>query len=272
MDLYAVFGNPISHSKSPRIHALFAQQTGITHPYGKILAPLDAFEHTLDAFFDAGGMGANVTVPFKEQAYARADQLSERAALSGAVNTLKKCEDGSLLGDNTDGIGLLSDLERLGMIQPGARILLLGAGGAARGVILPLLSYGCSIVIANRTFAKAEQLAQLFSHRGEIKAETFAALGEPHFDVIINATASGLQGDIPAIPSSLITPDVRLYDMFYQQGLTPFLSWGSQLGAAQWSDGLGMLVGQAAHAFMLWHGVMPDIAPVLVALKQDMAG
>ncbi|PLR31003.1 shikimate dehydrogenase [Chimaeribacter californicus] len=271
MDLYTVFGNPIGHSKSPHIHALFAQQTGIEHPYGKTLVPLDAFEHTLDAFFNAGGQGANVTVPFKEQACARADHLSERAALSGAVNTLKKCEDGSLLGDNTDGIGLLSDLERLEMIKPGYRILLLGAGGAARGVILPLLSYGCNIVIANRTFAKAKQLALLFSHMGEIKAKTFTALDEPVFDLIINATASGMQGDIPAIPSSLITPDTRIYDMFYQQGLTPFLTWGCHQGATQWADGLGMLVGQAAHAFMLWHGIMPDIAPVLTQLKQDMA-
>lgn len=271
MELYTVVGNPIGHSKSPRIHALFAEQTGIEHPYGKTLAPLDAFEHTLNAFFDAGGQGANVTVPFKEQACARADCLSERAALSGAVNTLKKCEDGTLLGDNTDGIGLLSDLERLGMIKPGDQILLLGAGGAARGVILPLLSYGCDIVIANRTFAKAEELAQLFRPMGNIEAKTFAALDEPIFDLIINATASGIQGDIPALSSSVITPDTRLYDMFYQQGLTPFLTWGSQQGATQWADGLGMLVGQAAHAFMLWHGIMPEITPVLMQLKQEMA-
>lgn len=271
METYAVFGNPIDHSKSPRIHSLFAQQTGIPHPYGTVLAPLDDFVSTLEAFFAAGGQGANVTVPFKEQAFARADHLSERAALSGAVNTLKKRDDGSLLGDNTDGIGLLSDLERLGMIQPEDSILLLGAGGAARGVILPLLSYGCEIIIANRTQAKAEQLASLFSHMGNIRAEAFENVTRTPVNLIINATATGIQGEIPPIPSAVVTPDIRLYDMFYQQGLTPFLAWGKTHGAKQLADGLGMLVGQAAHAFALWHGVMPEIEPVLAQLKKEMA-
>ncbi|CCJ90131.1 Shikimate 5-dehydrogenase I alpha [Cronobacter turicensis 564] len=151
METYAVFGNPVSHSKSPFIHQQFAQQLQIAHPYGRVLAPLDNFVKTLEAFFSAGGKGANVTVPFKEQAFARADELTERAALAGAVNTLKRLEDGRLLGDNTDGIGLISDLERLGMIQPRCRILLVGAGGAARGVLLPLLSLDCAVTITNRT-------------------------------------------------------------------------------------------------------------------------
>lgn len=162
METYAVFGNPIAHSKSPSIHRLFAQQLQITHPYGRILAPLDDFVTTLDAFFNEGGKGANVTVPFKEEAFARADELTERAALAGAVNTLKRLEDGRLLGDNTDGIGLLSDLERLGFIKPGFRVLLIGAGGASRGVLLPLLSLDCAVTIVNRTYSRAHELATLF--------------------------------------------------------------------------------------------------------------
>lgn len=165
METYAVFGNPIAHSKSPLIHQLFAEQLQIDHPYGRVLAPVDAFLPTLNSFFVAGGKGANVTVPFKEEAFGRADELTERASLAGAVNTLKRLEDGRLLGDNTDGIGLLSDLERLSFIKPGFRILLIGAGGASRGVLLPLLSLDCAVTITNRTFSRAEELAALFAHR-----------------------------------------------------------------------------------------------------------
>lgn len=161
METYAVFGHPIAHSKSPSIHRLFAQQLQIAHPYGRILAPLDDFVTTLDAFFNEGGKGANITVPFKEEAFARADELTERAALAGAVNTLKRLEDGRLLGDNTDGIGLLSDLERLEFIKPGFRVLLIGAGGASRGVLLPLLSLDCAVTIVNRTFSRAHELLSL---------------------------------------------------------------------------------------------------------------
>ena len=164
METYAVFGNPIAHSKSPLIHQQFAEQLQIDHPYGRVLAPVDAFIPTLEAFFAAGGKGANVTVPFKEEAFERADELTERASLAGAVNTLKRLEDGRLLGDNTDGIGLLSDLERLSFIKPGFRVLLIGAGGASRGVLLPLLSLDCAVTITNRTFSRAEALAALFAH------------------------------------------------------------------------------------------------------------
>lgn len=170
METYAVFGNPIAHSKSPAIHQLFARQLGITHPYGRVLAPLDDFVSSLNQFFAEGGKGANVTVPFKEEAFARADELTERAALAGAVNTLKRLEDGRLLGDNTDGIGLLSDLERLGFIKPRQRILLVGAGGASRGVLLPLLSLGCAVTIVNRTYSRARELATLFAHTGSVSA------------------------------------------------------------------------------------------------------
>lgn len=271
METYAVFGNPIAHSKSPFIHQQFAQQLHIAYPYGRILAPLDDFIPTLDAFFQAGGQGANVTVPFKEEAFSRADELTERASLAGAVNTLKRLEDGRLLGDNTDGIGLLSDLERLNMIKPGARVLLVGAGGAARGVLLPLLSLDCAVTLTNRTFSRAEQLAALFSHTGSVTALESKLLKGHEFDLIVNATSSGIAGDIPLLPASLIHENIHCYDMFYQQGLTPFLLWCKSLGAKSLADGLGMLVGQAAHACMLWHGHMPNVVPVIDRLKQELA-
>ncbi|MFI8418571.1 shikimate dehydrogenase [Serratia sp. NPDC078593] len=271
MDKFAVFGHPIAHSKSPRIHALFAEQTGIEHSYGAVLAPFDGFAESLRAFIDSGGLGANVTVPFKEQAFQLADERSERAEIAGAVNTLKCQNDGKLLGDNTDGIGLLTDLERQQLIKTGDRILLVGAGGAARGVVLPLLSYGCEVVITNRTFSRAQELAQAFQHHGKVAALSMEQLDRQHVDLVINATASGLNGEVPALPANIVTSQTRCYDMFYQQGLTPFLAWAQQRGATQFADGLGMLVGQAAHAFLLWHSVMPHIEPVLQQLRKELA-
>ncbi|GAA3595089.1 shikimate dehydrogenase [Gibbsiella greigii] len=271
MVTFAVFGNPVGHSKSPRIHALFAAQTGIEHPYGTVLAPLDNFESTLRAFVGAGGKGANITVPFKERAYAMADELSERAALAGAVNTIKVLADGRLLGDNTDGVGLLTDLQNQRLIQPGNRILLIGAGGAARGVILPLLSFGCDITITNRTFSRAQELAQAFRHVGEISAVPMSQLAQRDFDLVINATASGIHGEVPELPPNVVNAQSRCYDMFYQPGLTPFLAWAQQQGATHFADGLGMLVGQAAHSFHIWHGVMPQIEPVLQQLHNELA-
>ena len=258
METYAVFGNPIAHSKSPWIHQQFAEQLQIDHPYGRVLAPVDAFIPTLEAFFAAGGKGANVTVPFKEEAFERADELTERASLAGAVNTLKRLEDGRLLGDNTDGIGLLSDLERLSFIKPGFRVLLIGAGGASRGVLLPLLSLDCSV-------------AALFAHTGSVSAVALDDLAEREFDLVINATSSGISGEIPAIPASLVSAHMYFYDMFYQKGKTPFLNWCEQHGAKQLADGLGMLVGQAAHAVLLWHGVLPAVEPVIEKLKQELS-
>lgn len=269
MEAFAVFGNPIQHSKSPYIHQHFAEQLKIEHPYGRVLAPVDAFTETLEAFIAAGGRGANITVPFKEQAFARADELTERAALAGAVNTLKRLDDGRLLGDNTDGVGLVSDLERLALIRPGDRILLIGAGGAARGVIAPLLELNTQVTITNRTFTKAQALAAVFS-QGSVQALEMGQLDGEHFDLLINATSSGINGDIPELPVSLLSPSVRCYDMFYQQGLTPFLAWAVEHGVTEYADGLGMLVGQAAHAVLLWHGVLPEIAPVIAALQQEM--
>lgn len=229
MEKFAVFGNPIGHSKSPRIHALFAAQTGIEHPYGTVLAPLDGFETSLQAFIRAGGLGANVTVPFKERAYSAASELSERAAMAGAVNTLKVLPNGELLGDNTDGIGLLTDLQRQQLIRPQDRILLMGAG-AARGVILPLLSFGCRLTITNRTFSRAQALADAFRHLGEISAAPMDQLDQQAFELVINATASGISGEIPALPAGVVNAHTRCYDMFYQQGATPFLAWRSSRG------------------------------------------
>ncbi|HGY3718219.1 TPA: shikimate dehydrogenase [Citrobacter gillenii] len=270
-EAYAVFGNPIAHSKSPFIHQQFAAQLNIDHTYGRVLAPINNFVNTLNTFFAEGGKGANITVPFKEEAFARADELTERASLAGAVNTLKRLDDGRLLGDNTDGIGLLSDLERLAFIRPGSRILLIGAGGASRGVLLPLLSMDCAVVIVNRTASRAEELAQIFSHTGSVQAVGFDELENNTFDLIINATSSGISGDIPAIPASLINASVYCYDMFYQKGNTPFLSWCALQGAKHCADGLGMLVGQAAHAVLLWHGVLPKTEPIIKQLQQELS-
>lgn len=272
MDHYVVFGNPIAHSKSPLIHRLFAQQTGQQLAYDTLLAPLDDFAHCAREFFREG-RGANVTVPFKEQAYRLATRLTERALRAGAVNTLSKLDDGTLLGDNTDGAGLVRDLTvNAGVSLKGKRVLLLGAGGAVRGALEPLLGeQPSSLIIANRTVEKAELLAELFADLGPVSASGFDWLHES-VDVIINATSASLAGDLPPIASSLIEPGHTVcYDMMYSQAQTPFCRWASEHGAALSLDGLGMLVEQAGEAFYLWRGVRPDTAPVLAQLRQGLA-
>jgi len=271
MDRYGVFGNPIGHSKSPQIHRLFAEQTGQTLSYEPLLAPLDDFPGYARTFFEQG-LGANVTVPFKEQAFRLADQLSERAQRAGAVNTLKKLEDGRLLGDNTDGIGLVRDLrDNAGVTLQGKRILLLGAGGAVRGVLEPLLAQRpAALVISNRTLAKAEQLAGEFAELGPVSASAFEELRGP-FEVIINGTSASLGGELPPLSDDLIEPGVTLcYDMMYGAKPTPFCQWAAGRGAAT-RDGLGMLVEQAAAAFELWRGVRPDSSPVLTQLRSQLS-
>ncbi|QEY60533.1 shikimate dehydrogenase [Metapseudomonas lalkuanensis] len=271
-DRYCVFGNPIGHSKSPLIHGLFAEQTGQQLTYEAVLAPLDDFTGCARQFF-ATGKGGNVTVPFKEQAYQLAGSLSARAQRAGAVNTLKKLDDGSLLGDNTDGAGLVRDLTRnAGLDLAGKRILLLGAGGAARGVIEPLLAEKpAALVVANRTVEKAEALAQLFADLGPVSASGFDWLEEP-VDLIINGTSASLAGDLPPISHSLIKPGHTVcYDMMYGKDMTAFNRWAAEHGAARTLDGLGMLVEQAAEAFLLWRGVLPDSAPVLAELRRQLA-
>ncbi|MFP5408448.1 MAG: shikimate dehydrogenase [Gammaproteobacteria bacterium] len=262
-DRYAVFGHPIAHSKSPQIHAAFARQTGQDMTYEAILAPKDGFASSVTAFIAAGGRGANVTVPFKEDAFRLASRLSPRAERAGAVNTLRFDADG-ILGDNTDGAGLVADLTRnLGCVLTGKRVLLLGAGGAARGVIDPLLDQQpAEVVIANRTVSRAQELAALFG-RGA-SASGFDALYTP-FDLIINATAASLAGELPPLSPRIFTADTLAYDMMYGRD-TPFLDFARSHGAAT-ADGLGMLVEQAAEAFTLWRGVRPDTAPVIAALR-----
>jgi shikimate dehydrogenase len=271
-DRYCVFGNPIGHSKSPLIHRLFAEQTGQPLTYEAVLAPLDDFTGCARRFFETG-KGGNVTVPFKEQAYQLAGSLSARAQRAGAVNTLKRLDDGSLLGDNTDGAGLVRDLTRnAGLDLAGKRILLLGAGGAARGVIEPLLAEKpAALVVANRTVEKAEALAQLFAELGPVSASGFDWLEEP-VDLIINGTSASLAGDLPPISPSLIKPGHTVcYDMMYGKEMTAFNRWAAEHGAARTLDGLGMLVEQAAEAFLLWRGVLPDSTPVLAELRRQLA-
>ena len=272
MDRYVVFGNPIAHSKSPVLHRLFAEQTGQSMQYDTLLAPLDDFGGSALAFFQQG-RGANVTVPFKEDAYSLANSLTARAQRAGAVNTLSKLADGTLLGDNTDGAGLVRDLTvNAGFSLKGKRILILGAGGAVRGALEPILAEGpASVTIANRTVEKAEVLVELFSDLGPVAASGFDWLKEP-VDLIINATSASLAGEVPPIASSLIEPGKTLcYDMMYGKAPTPFCLWASEHGAGHVMDGLGMLAEQAAEAFYLWRGVRPDTAPALAELRRLLA-
>lgn len=262
---YAVLGNPVAHSKSPLIHAEFARQTGQDLDYRAILAPLDDFAGAIEAFRNSGGNGANVTVPFKEVAFRLASRRTGRAQDAGAVNTLK-FENGEVIGDNTDGAGLVRDLTINLKRQPaGKSILLMGAGGAARGVIGPLLAERPTVlVLANRTVDKARQLADLFGHG--LQALGYEELEGRRFDIVINATSASLKGDLPPLPESLFNPGALAYDMMYGTE-TPFMAWARRHGASEVADGLGMLVEQAAESFYLWRGVRPDTAPVIRKLR-----
>ncbi|WP_077529915.1 shikimate dehydrogenase [Vreelandella utahensis] len=265
---YAVVGNPIEHSLSPRIHAAFAEQTGEALVYERLLAPLEGFRDAVERFFAEGGAGLNVTVPFKQQAWEMAGRHEPRAARAGAVNTLWRAADSTLIGDNTDGAGLARDLRvNNGVTLTGARVLVLGAGGAVRGILDPLLAEGPrEVVIANRTPARAEELRELFADSGTLVACTFEDLAGP-FDVIINGTSASLRGDLPPLPGGLITPETVCYDMMYSQAETAFNAWARQQGAGLRLDGLGMLVEQAAESFLQWRGVRPDTGPVMAMLR-----
>ena len=270
MDKYGVFGNPIGHSKSPVIHQLFAEQTGQALTYQAILAPLDGFSHSVASFFTEG-RGANVTVPFKEQAFALVGQLTERARRAGAVNTLVKNPDGTLTGDNTDGAGLVRDLTHAGISLTNKKVLILGAGGAVRGILEPFINERPSaLVIANRTVSKAEQLAKEFADIATLYPSSFDWL-EESFDVIINGTAASLGGEVPPISPQLIHTHTVCYDMMYSKTPTAFCQWALDNGAAQALDGLGMLVEQAAESFYVWRGLRPDTAPVLAELRRQLA-
>lgn len=274
VDRYAVMGNPIKHSKSPVIHRFFAQQTDQNMAYTAIHVPLEGFREAVYKFRDDGGCGFNVTVPFKQEAYALMDQCSDRAQLAQAVNTVLIRPDGTLFGENTDGVGLVRDIlnnHEGRLIEK--RILVLGAGGAVRGVLGFLLQQRpAHIVIANRTVEKAEALAMHFAPLGRVSGCAFDQLPEKPFDWIINGTSASLQGDLPPLNDALVGPDTWCYDMMYGKEVTPFNAWATERGAERVMDGLGMLVEQAAEAFRIWRGILPLTAPVTVELRNAMKG
>jgi len=269
MDRYAVIGNPVAHSKSPQIHAAFAIATAQQMTYERLLAPLDGFVATVDAFAAHGGMGLNVTVPFKLQAFELAHTASDRAQAAGACNTLKRDGNG-WYADNTDGAGIVHDLtHNLQVPLAGRDVLVLGAGGAARGILVPLFAQQPrSVTLSNRTVAKADALAAAFSARGPLRSTAPAALAGQSFDVVINATSAGLAGEASLPwPPGLFRPGAFAYDMIYADAPTAFLRWARATGAARDADGLGMLIEQAAESFALWRGVRPDTRSIFAMLR-----
>ncbi len=269
---YAVIGNPIEHSKSPFIHHAFAAQTGIRLEYGRVLAPTDGFDATLNSMRQAGYKGANVTVPFKLEAFALANQLTERAQDAGAVNTLTFRND-EIVGDNTDGAGLVRDIiHNLRVDIQGKRVLLIGAGGAAEGVLHPILAQQPHLlIITNRNLDKALSMVKKVEAQGDfiyvsVNAYAFGELTGHHFDIVINATSAGLSDSTLPLPSGIFAENSLAYDMMYGRE-TPFMRFASQHGAALVVDGLGMLVEQAAEAFYVWHHVRPETAEVMGLLK-----
>lgn len=272
-DRYAVFGNPIKQSKSPQIHAAFAGQTGENISYRAHLVELGHFAEAARQFFDNGGKGLNITVPFKVDAFRFADEVSERARRAGAVNTLALQEDARIYGDNTDGIGLVRDMrENLAWEVGERRVLILGAGGAVRGILAPLLKRQPRLVVlANRTVEKAQKLAREFSDIGDVRACSFEGLAGSHFDLVINGTSASMSGELPPLPPHILSDDACCYDMMYAASPTPFMRWAA--GEAAWavSDGLGMLVEQAAESFCIWRGVRPETRPVIELIRESLS-
>lgn len=269
-DRYAVMGNPVGHSLSPRIHALFAEQTGENLTYEAICPPVDGFEGAVRAFQGDGGRGLNVTLPFKGEAHDLADACTERASRARAVNTLTCRPDGGLAGDNTDGVGLLRDLrDNQGVELEGAAVAILGAGGAVRGVLGPLLEAGpMQLVIANRTAERARELATAFADLGPVEGIGLDGLAGQRFDLLINSTSAGLSGGLPQLPDELLRPGAACYDMLYGEAAGVFLGWAREHGARLAADGLGMLVEQAAESFRVWRGTRPATPPVIAALRE----
>lgn len=269
MDRYLVIGNPIAHSRSPEIHAAFARQTGEAISYDRLLVAPGDFPRAAAAFFRDGGCGANVTLPFKLEAFAFAQRLTPRAQGAGSVNTLKRLGDGAILGDNTDGAGLVRDLgTNLRWPVAGKRVMLIGAGGAARGVIGPLLAeQPAELVVANRTVARASELVSLFRDAGLIRATGLDARCEAPFDLVVNATSGGTRGEGAVVPPGAIGRATCAYDMAYGDGARAFVQLARASGALATADGVGMLVEQAAESFLLWRGVRPDTAPVIAMLR-----
>jgi len=274
-DHYAVMGNPIAHSKSPLIHAVFAKQTNQILQYDAILVDTQEgeFAKAVQNFQTAGGKGLNITVPFKQAAWVLAEQKTDRAECAGAVNTLLFDGQGRCIGENTDGIGLVHDLtQNHGCQINGQRVLIMGAGGAVRGLLRPLLELTnpAECVIANRTVSKAENLARLFSNYGNISASSYEALSGQSYDLIINGTSASLQGHSLPLPDNLVAEGGWCYDMMYANTATVFMQWAQQQEAAHVLDGLGMLVEQAAESFYLWRGIKPDTAPVIQQLREPV--
>lgn len=270
MTLYfAIIGNPVAHSKSPQIHAAFAAQTGIDLRYDRLLVPPDGFHAAVEELRAQGARGANITLPFKIEAFALATQVSNRARDAGAVNTLK-FDANIVFGDNTDGAGLVTDLrDNLHCKILDKRVLIVGAGGAARGVIGPLLAERPrGVAITNRTISKAHEIARQFNHEGALAVVAPADLPDQQFDVIINATATSLENSLPVVPRGIFADGSLAYDMMYGKGLTPFLALAKQSGADV-ADGLGMLVEQAAESYLIWHGIRPETEAVLTQLRQS---
>ncbi len=270
VDSYAVMGNPVVHSKSPKIHTLFAQQTGQRLRYTAMEVPIDEFEQAVDGFFENGDLGLSITVPFKETAWQLSDIKTSRAEKAGAVNTLWKDNTGRVCGDNTDGLGLVNDLTINHSVEiRNARVLVLGAGGAVRGILEPVLAeQPAELVIANRTLTKAETLAGLFPDKS-VTACGFDQISG-RFDLIINGTSASLQGELPPLPTSILDNQSCCYDMMYSAGQTVFNRWCLDQGAGKAIDGLGMLVEQAAEQFAIWRGVKPETASVLAALRAEL--
>ena len=271
-DRYAVFGNPIKHSRSPQIHTQFAAESGEELTYRAQLVPEGEFAQAAKGFFAGGGKGLNVTVPFKLDAFEFADQLSDRARRAGAVNTLAIQDDGSIYGDNTDGVGLVRDiLDNQGWEVTGRRILLIGAGGAVRGVLEPLLKrHPSHLVIANRTVSKAVELAQSFADLGSVSGCSFDALHGNQFDLVINGSSASLSGELPPLPTHLLSDNACCYDMMYGPEPTPFMRWAASHAAWAVCDGLGMLVEQAAESFCIWRGVRPETRLVIEEIRASL--
>jgi shikimate dehydrogenase len=272
-DQYGVVGHPVAHSWSPFIHGLFSRETGQAMTYRLYDFAPDAFHERVREFFRQGGRGLNITLPHKIAAVDFADDLTARAAHAAAVNTFAVRNDGTILGDNTDGTGLVRDLcDNQGIVITHRRILMIGAGGAARGVLAPLLALSpAEITIANRTPERAEALAKAFAKLGKTQGVGFRYIAGGAYDLIINATSASLSGDIPAIPPAVVGPDTVCYDMAYGKTDTPFVRWALKLGCGRALQGWGMLVEQAAESFRIWRGVRPATAPVLEALKERAA-
>ena len=272
IDCYAVFGNPVSHSKSPQIHTLFAEQTKQLLSYTAELAEIGQFKQAVTNFIQNNGKGLNVTVPFKEDAWQAADKHSERARRAGAVNTLIVQADGKLYGDTTDGIGLVRDLTQNHQVTiKDKNVLIIGAGGAVRGVLEAILEqHPASLLIANRTKQKALQLAEDFSGLGNISGCGLDEILQAKFNVVINGTSASLHGDLPPIPGTVFSTDACSYDMMYAAQSTPFMQWSADNGAKKIFDGLGMLVEQAAESFYLWRDVKPETQSVIQKIRKEL--